>query len=311
MGLLPAFLKAAECGSFVKAGAALGVSPSSISRQIDKLEADLATKLLRRSTRNLTLTSAGELLMERARRAMYDLDSVCAQVRASSVGAPRGELRISMLESFGRLRVCPLLPGFLAQYPEVKIDVQLDNSMANLYRDDIDLAIRIGVPLDSRLKARKLLDNTMVLCASAAYLAQRGVPGKPEELIGHNCLALTRNGMAPWWYFSRGEESEKIRATGNLSSMGGTPLLAAALQGVGITMLADWIVGDALQHGTLVSLLDGWRPQLNEEGSGQVYAVFLNNEHMKPALRALIDYLAAHLPAAVYDRVGGFAGAMG
>lgn len=297
LGLLPVFIKAAECGSFAKAGAILGVSPSSISRQMDRLEADLATKLFRRSTRSLALTPAGMRLMERAKLALADLEGVCDEVRATSHAEPKGKLRVSMLESFGRLRVCPLLPGFLAKYPLVELEVELDNTVANLYREDIDLAVRIGIPLDSRLKARKLIENRMVLCASPSYLAQHGLPDSPDALSERNCLTLKRSGPESWWHFARGKERRKIRVCGNLSSTGGTPLLHAALEGLGIAMLTHWMVGAELDSGRLVSVLDDWRPALSDEGDSQVYAVFLDSEHMKPALRALIDYLAEHLSA--------------
>lgn len=295
MKLIPVFIKAAECGSFAKAGIALGISPSSVSRQIDKLEGGLAAKLFKRSTRSLSLTPAGKLLLDKAKSAFIDIESVCAEVSSTSIGEPRGELKISILESFGRIRVCPLLPRFLTRFPHVKIEVVLDNSVADLYQDDIDLAIRIGVPQDSRLKARKLISNRMVLCASPAYILEKGMPARPEDVSDHNCLVLKRTGPTTWWYFYRDDRCHKVRASGNLISIGGTPLIEAALQGLGLVLVAEWMVAEALSNGELVRVLSDWQPELSEDGSGEVYAVFLNNAHMNPTLRALIDYLVVHI----------------
>lgn len=286
------FIKAAECGSFSKAGAVLSMSPSSVSRQIDKLEKDLATKLFKRSTRHLVLTDGGELFLEKATKAVSDLQAAFMAVRPEP-HAVAGDLRISVFESFGRLRVCPVVPNFLMQHPKIRLELLLDNRLADLYKDEVDLAIRIGRPEDSRLKARRLVENRMTLCASPEYLARHGIPTQPHDLVDQNCLVLSRSRRIAWWHFRQGEEAEKVQVRGNLKSVGGTPLLEAGIQGIGLMMLPAWMVASYIRSGALVGVMEKWEPSLYEGGSGDVYAVYLDNPNTKPAIRSFIDHLLA------------------
>ena len=288
------FIKAAECGSFSKTGTVLGMSPSSVSRKIDKLEKDLATKLFKRSTRHLVLTDNGESLLERATKAVFDLEAAFKAVR-SEPDEVAGDLRISVFESFGRLRVCPVVPGFLRQHPKVRLELLLDNQLVGLHQDDVDLAIRIGRPEDSRLKARKLVKNHMVLCATPEYLARHGIPTKPHDLAEHNCLVLSRSRRVVWWHFQQGEETEKVQVSGNLISIGGTPLLEAGIQDAGLMMLPEWMVAPHIYSKVLVSVMEKWEPSLYAGGSGDVYAVYLDDPNIRPAIRSFIDYLLAYL----------------
>ena len=288
------FIKAAECGSFSKTGTVLGMSPSSVSRKIDKLEKDLATKLFKRSTRHLVLTDNGESLLERATKAVFDLEAAFKAVR-SEPDEVAGDLRISVFESFGRLRVCPVVPGFLRQHPKVRLELLLDNQLVGLHQDDVDLAIRIGRPEDSRLKARKLVKNHMVVCATPEYLARHGIPTKPHDLAEHNCLVLSRSRRVVWWHFQQGEETEKVQVSGNLISIGGTPLLEAGIQDAGLMMLPEWMVAPHIYSKVLVSVMEKWEPSLYAGGSGDVYAVYLDDPNIRPAIRSFIDYLLAYL----------------
>ena len=288
------FTAVVECGSFSAAARALGISPSAVSRQIDNLESQLAAKLLQRSTRQLVLTEAGQRFLEGARLLLADCNNLIASVQPAQQ-VIQGNLRISVFESFGRRQLCPLIADFLSLHPEVNVEVLLDNQVADLYRDKIDLAVRIGRPADSRLKARKLLSNRMRVCASPEYLAQHAPISQPQQLREHNCLALGQPRQLTWWHFARHGEQEKVLVKGNLHSVGGTPLLAGALRGIGVTLLASWMVAPHLASGELTVMLNDWEAALHESGSGDIYAVFLPDPHMKPALRALIDFLAAAL----------------
>lgn len=284
------FVKCAECGSFSRAGRALGFSPSSVSRCVDKLESKLAAKLFKRTTRQVTLTDAGQDFLGGARRVLSELDDALATVQAPKKDM-QGSLKISVFETFGRLHVCPLVPCFLHQNPNVRIELMLDNQLVDLYRDEFDLAIRIGRPEDSRLKARKLMTNQMQLCASPGYLEKQGVPADPQVLSDHNCLVLNHGRQITWWHFRKHHDYQKVQVSGNVNSIGGTPLLEAARQGIGITMLADWMLAEDIKKGTLVSILPLWQPSLYASGSGDIYAVFLNDRYMKPALRSFIEFL--------------------
>ncbi len=286
------FIKAAECGSFSKTGAVLGMAPSSVSRQIDKLEKDLATKLFKRSTRHLMLTDNGELFLERVTKAVFDLEAAFMAVR-SEPNEVAGALRISVFESFGRMRVCPVVPDFLILHPKVRLELLLDNQLADLYKDEVDLAIRIGRPEDSRLKARKLVENRMTLCAAPEYLARHSIPTKPHDLADHNCLVLSRSRRIAWWHFRQGEEAQKVQVSGNLMSVGGTPLLEAGIQGAGLMMLPEWMVASYINSGALVGVMEQWEPSLYEGSSGDVYAVYLDDPNTKPVIRSFIDHLLA------------------
>lgn len=208
-----------------------------------------------------------------------------------------GDLRISVFESFGRLCVCPSVPDFLMQHPKIRLELLLDNQLADLYKDEIDLAIRIGRPRDSRLKARRLVENRMRLCATPEYLARHGIPTKPDDLADHNCLVLSRSRRIAWWHFRQGEHAQKVQVSGSLMSIGGTPLLEAGIQGAGLIMLPEWMVASYIHSGVLVGVLEKWEPSIYQSGSGGVYAVYLDDPKTKPIIRSFIDHLLTFLGA--------------
>lgn len=287
------FIKSAECESFSKAGLVLGMSPSSVSRQIDKLENDLGAKLFKRNTRGVVLTDSGRSFLEKATKAVSDLEAAFIAIRPET-NEVAGDLRISVFESFGRLCVCPAVPNFLMQHPKIRLELLLDNQLADLYKEEVDLAIRIGRPEDSRLKARKLVENRMTLCATPEYLARHGIPTKPHDVGYHNCLILSRKRIA-WWHFRQGAEAQKVQVSGNLTSVGGTPLLGAGMQGAGLMMLPEWMVASHINSGALVGVMEKWEPSLYEGGSGDVYAVYLEDPNTKPVIRSFIDHLLMSL----------------
>jgi len=297
------FIKVTENGSFSQAGKILGLTPSSISRHIDRLESELNVKLFNRSTRHLSLTNTGDNLLEGARKIVADFDAVVASVQPEK-NEPEGLLKISVFESYGRLFVCPLIPKFLGLYPKVTIDIAMDNQMVDLYRDDIDLAIRIGNPQDSRLKIRHLVTNRMVVCASPAYLQKRGTPMQPQDLTEHNCLTLNNNRQLHYWYFRSKSGSHKVQINGNIVASGGTPLLEAAKQGLGILLMSEWFVREQINNGELISLMDNWQASLYEKGESYIYTVFIDTKYMKPALRAFIDFITQELGESIQEKRG-------
>jgi len=217
---------------------------------------------------------------------------------------PEGVLRISVFESFGRQIVSPLLPEFLKKYPKIKIEINLDNQLVDLNRENIDLGIRIGLPADSSLRARKLLTNHTWLCASPDYLAQIPPPIRPEDLANHNCLILSQDRQRTYWYFKKDKKQIKVPVQGNLCSKGGTPLLEAAVNGGGIVLMSQWMMlgGGIVQMSQWMMLdlinanklrvcLPDWESSLHQNSSGEVYAVYLGNKHLRPVLRVFIDFL--------------------
>jgi len=294
LNLIRVFIKVIETGSFSKAGAVLKMAPSSVARNIDSLEQELGTTLIKRSTRKLVLTEEGQQFLEGAEKLLSQADQL--KTSLSQVNEePAGVLRISVFESFGRQIVSPILPEFLAKYPKVKIEINLDNQMVDLSRDNIDLGIRIGRPADSSLRARKLLNNYTWLCASPDYLAKAPPLTQPADLINHNCLLLSQDRQVTHWYFKKDKEKLKVAVNGNLSSKGGTPLLEAAVNGGGIVQMSQWMMLDLINAKQLEICLPHWKPSLHEDTSGEVYAVYLGNKFLRPALRAFIDFLVMKL----------------
>ena len=293
--LLRIFIKVADCGSFSAAARQLRLAPSSVSRKIDQLEQQLCATLLIRSTRQITLTDKGRLFLAGARQNLAQWDNLVGTLRQPS-NSPRGHLKISAFESFGRLHLSPLLPAFLRRHPQVQITFELDNRMVDLATEDVDIAIRIGQPRDSSLRARKLLSNHCRLCAAPDYLNHAGSPASPEALTAHNCLLLTPRRQQSYWYFRRTDERQKIAVTGNLASTGGTPLLEAAEQGAGLLLLPHWMLSASLAMERLVPVLDDWQASPVDAPDAGIYAVFQNNKYMEPALRLFIDFLVEQLP---------------
>ncbi|NRB40337.1 MAG: LysR family transcriptional regulator [Pseudomonadales bacterium] len=294
LNLIRVFIKVIETGSFSKAGVVLKMAPSSVARNIDSLEQELGTTLIKRSTRKLVLTEDGHQFLVGAEKLLTQADQLKASMSQVN-DEPVGILRISVFESFGRQMVSPILPEFLQKYPKVKIEINLDNQMVDLNRDNIDVGIRIGRPADSCLRARKLLTNHTWLCASPDYLAQAKPLTHPEDLINHNCLLLSQGRQLTHWYFQKNKEHIKVAVNGNLYSKGGTPLLEAAVNGGGIVQMSQWMMLDLINTKQLEVCLADWKPSLHEDSSGEVYAVYLGDKFLRPVLRAFIDFLVMKL----------------
>jgi len=293
--LIRTFIKVADLGSFSKAAQVLNLAPSSITRSINKLEAELKVRLFKRSTRALVLTEEGHQFYPRAEQLLEDADGLISSMQGTR-SEPEGILRISAFEGFGRAFISPLLPEFLSRYPKLKIEIELDNQIVDLNSENVDLGIRIGLPADSNLNARLLLANKTVLCASPHYLERHGLPSKPEDLVQHNCLILNRDRQRTNWYFRNSlKDFKKISVAGNLTSKGGTPLLEAAVNHGGIVLISSWMVKDLIHEGKLVECLSEWQGSLFEESSGIIYAVYQGNKYLKPSLRVFIDFLVEKL----------------
>lgn len=233
-----------ESGSFSRAARALNQAPSSVTRAIDALEQQLGIPLFKRSTRQLVLTEQGAYFLARSLPLLEEADQLVQSLQPLSV-APEGPLRVSVFESFGASWLSPRLPDFLARYPGVRLEVALDNRMVDLDAENVDVAVRIGKPADSSLHTRHLLTNRSLLVASPAYLARHGEPAHPAELAHHNCLIRGHGRQRQHWYFQQGTEREKVAVQGNLASVGGTPLLCAALAGCGVRRAAVELDGAA------------------------------------------------------------------
>jgi DNA-binding transcriptional LysR family regulator len=286
LATMEAFVKVAETKSFSEAARRLRSSKSLVSRQISALEAELGVRLLQRTTRSLTLTEEGRTYHAEVTRILADIELANAAVTQSKV-APRGRLRVSAPMSFGILHLAPILPRFLARFPEVELDLSLNDRYVDLIDEGFDLSIRVGRLAESSLVARRLAPFRMILCASPDYLSRHGTPKVPEELKQHQCLCYSTNSLTPEWRLQKPDGSPwPVQIAGHLHANNGDVLRVAAIEGAGIAYLPSFIVGADLQAATLVSLMPEFVPQ-----DAAIYAVYPNSRHLSPKVRAFIDFM--------------------
>lgn len=280
-------------GSFSDAARALQISPSSVTRQIDKLETMLNCKVLHRTTRYLALTDAGQRVLLHGAEIQQQLDALVGSLQQPQA-VLTGKLRLAVFDSLGRFQVCQLVAEFLREQPHVNIELQLGLSRLTS-SEHYDLLIRLAPSANPKLLNIKLLNNDMALVATPAYLHQHGVPNHPSQLKTHNCLAIADDFSEQIWHFSLTEQRIDVAVNGNLRSLSGTPLLAAAEQGLGIAMLPLWMLQPALASRRLCLVLPQWAVMSNPQGQDALYAVCGREVAEKPAVQALLKFLQERL----------------
>lgn len=286
---LAMFAAVVDQGSFSAAGRMLGLSPSAVSRTIDRIEARLGVRLLLRSTRALSITAEGQSYLQAARRILADLDD--AEQQIADQGAPRGRLRVSAALSHGRLCVVPLLGEFAALYPHILVDIALTDTLTDIAGGQADVAVRFGPLADSTLTARKLGETRRVIVASPAYLARYGAPLAPEDLHRHNCLNFNFRRVEPVWPFMRDGRDFALSVKGSIEANNGETLGQLAAIGVGIARVGAFSVAQEIADGRLVPLLEEFNPGDVE----LIHAVFVGGATVPARIRAFVDYLAARL----------------
>jgi len=283
---MEAFVRVAETKSFSEAARRLRSSKSLISRQVAALEAELGVRLFHRTTRSLSLTEEGRGYHAQVPRILNEIEEANLSV-SQSQAAPRGRLRVSAPMSFGILHLAPAIRDFLTRYPEVELDLALNDRFVDVVDEGFDLAIRIGRLTDSSLVARKLARHHMILCASPDYLKHYGTPKDPDDLKRHQCLCYSTNSLTPEWLFAAKDGKPwPVAINGRLHANNGDVLRTAALQGLGIIFLPSFIVGADVQASTLVSLLPDFVPT-----DTAIHAVYPHTRHLSPKVRAFIDFL--------------------
>lgn len=286
------FTAAIDEGGFSAAGRRLGLSPSAISRSIDRTENRLGVRLLLRSTRALALTAEGENYLRAARRILADLSS--AEQAIADQGAPRGRLHVSAAQAHGRLAIVPLLGDFVRLYPQILVDISLSDRVADVAAVEADVAIRFGPLPDSLLIARKLGESPRVIVASPSYLANFGRPRIPEDLHDHNCLNFNFRRSEPTWPFRDGDRDFNLSVKGNIEANTGETLGQLASAGVGIARVGAFSVAEEIESGALVPILEDFNPGDVEV----IHAVFAGGEKMPARVRVFIDFLVGRLGAA-------------
>jgi DNA-binding transcriptional LysR family regulator len=286
---LALFAAVVEQGSFSAAGRVLEMSPSAVSRAIDRIEARLGVRLLLRSTRALSLTAEGQAYLQAARRILADLDD--AEQQIADQGAPRGRLRISAALAHGRLCIVPLLGEFAALYPHILIDIALTDTLVDIPGGQADVAIRFGPLSDSSLTARKLGETRRMIVASPDYLAAHGTPEVPEDLHRFNCLNFNFRRAEPIWPFRRNGRDFALSVKGNIEANNGETLGQLAAAGVGIARVGSFSVAAEIASGRLVPILEAFNPGDVE----LIHALFVGGAGVPARVRVFVDFVAARL----------------
>jgi DNA-binding transcriptional LysR family regulator len=254
------FAKVADTGSFAGAAEELALAPATVSKAIQRLEARLGERLIHRTSRRFALTDAGRVLAVRAAQILADGEAVEAEAQAKAV-TPKGRVRLAAPMSFGLRHVAPVLPEFLEAWPEVSIDLQLDDRVTDLVADGIDIALRIAELADSSLLARRLCEVRRWVVASPDYIRRHGAPEHPRDLSRHACLGYSYLASGDSWRFTNpaGEEAV-VRVKGPLTATNGDALNSALEAGLGIALQPDFIVWELVRDGRLQIMLPAWSP---------------------------------------------------
>lgn len=284
-----AFVRSAETGSFVAAGAKLGLSASAVGKAVSRLEQRLGVTLFHRNTRNMTLTDEGRLFLHRCRRIFEEVEAAEAEI-ARAHQAPRGRLRVS-LPLVGML-LTPVLGDFMRTWPEVQLDLDFTDRLVDVVEEGFDAVVRTGKPADSRLVSRNVGRFRLKIVASPAYLEKHGVPAGPEDLVGHQCL-LQRSpttGKIRAWPLAPAGPGRALTLPERMSATVLDPLICLAVEGMGIACLPPFAIRSELADGRLVSLME---QAVTEQD--QFSVLWPASRQMTPKLRAFVDFMAEHL----------------
>lgn len=286
------FARVVDAGSFSGAARQLGLTPSAVSRQVARLEGVLRVRLLERTTRKLRLTEAGSAAFTRCQALVAAAREVMA-LSDSQSATPRGLVRVSMPKAFGRQVVHPLMPAFLARYPEVDVQLIITDRTVDLFEESIDLAIRITDAPPPGLAGRPLTTIRHLVCASSQYLAAHGTPAHPRDLAQHSCLYLGEDERDRHWRFQRGAEEATVRVSGRYVANHSEVRLDGARQHLGIASLPEFTAREALAKADLVTVLDDWEHKTDYAGTA--WLLYPPNRFLAAKLRVWIDFLVAAL----------------
>ncbi|MCP3869742.1 MAG: LysR family transcriptional regulator [Gammaproteobacteria bacterium] len=295
------FVRVVEEGSFSAASRSLDLTPSAVSKQISRLETRLSVRLFNRTTRRLHLTEAGQRFYDHCARISADIERAEAEI-SDYQQQVRGTLRISGTTLFTRTHVVPYLNAFQKQHPGLKIHLQLTDYPVDIIGEGWDVAIQFSEQFDDpSLVARRLATNTRIVCASPAYLRERGTPAVPQDLMHHNCLSVYTVSRFNNWEFSDGDTREVLQVVGNLEINTADAMLEALLSGAGIARVSIWLGVPYLKTGELVQIL----PKYSHQDSA-FYLVYPTRQHLSRKVRVFVDYLVdLYTPDPPWSRGGG------
>jgi DNA-binding transcriptional LysR family regulator len=286
-GEMEVFVRVVDLGGFSAAARDFAMTPSAVSKLVTRLETRLNTRLVNRSTRKLQLTPEGCRYYERGVQVLANLDE--AERAAAAADRPRGRIRVSVNVPFGRHLLLPVLPDFLALFPDVSLDLSLTDHVVDLLEDRTDVAVRAGPLKSSALMARKLGTVKLHIAAAPSYIQRKGAPKHPDDLALHNLLGPNYVRASGGWPFSVDGTDVTIKPAGSIQASDGEALRELALAGAGLARLADFQVRGDFARGALVPVLESFTASDSEE----VHAIFLGQGgHMPARVRVFLDFLA-------------------
>ncbi len=287
---LQIFVDVMRRGSFAAVARDRGVSPSSISRAIAALEAELGARLFQRSTRRIEATEAGQLYFARIEPVVDELER--ARTMAVDISdQPRGRLRITAPVSFGQLAIVPFLPELAAQYPDLSFELILSDSIDDLLAEHFDIALRLGPLQDSAFVASRLCDMRFVVCASPAYLDRQGAPQSLADMAGHDCLVFPMSGFDSRWRFRDAQGCiTDVAVQARCAISNAQALKQCALAGMGLTLLPRWIVWRELQDGSLRSVLPDYDVSATDFDAA-AWLLYPSRRYLPLKVRVFVDFL--------------------
>jgi DNA-binding transcriptional LysR family regulator len=291
LAALRVFTRVVQLGSFSKVARHLDTATSSVARHIDALEDELGLRLFNRTTRQLVLTEAGERFYQDAARIVQSMDDAKRNATAFQEGV-RGAIRVHASPTVGTTIIIPALPTFLAQHPELTVDLSLTDKRVDLVAERVDVAIWRGhIDDSSRLVARLLGTQRLVVCASPAYLERHGRPTTPEDLLQHNCLVFSAPHYLAEWAFETDGSTKRVPVSGNLKVDTGAGLITAVLGGLGVTIMPEWVVRELCARGTLEIVLADY--EVSPTGIDTSLHLVYPHHSPPPKVAAFIEFVRA------------------
>lgn len=289
------FVQVVDSGSFTAASARLGRSKSVISKYVTRLEDHLGARLLNRTTRRLSLTEVGRILYERSKKGLADIEDAQQEVSRMQ-GNPRGTLRVNVPMSFGILHVAPALAEFQRLYPDLIVDMNLDDRKVDVIEEGFDVSVRISELPDSTLVARRIAPCRHAVVASPHYLQRHGTPRQPQDLRDHNVITYRYQDSASKWHFrTRDSATLSVDVSGSSTMNNSLAIRKAALEGLGVARTPTFVAGKDIQEGRLVQLLTAF-----ETLEVTIFLVYAQRRHLSPKVRAFADFMAARITETPY-----------
>ena len=280
------FVRVVDAGSFSRAAKVTGVAQPTASKQISQLEKRLGAQLLRRTSRGLSLTSAGQDYYESAVRLLSEVDAAEARI-GHDQNTTSGHVRVAISAAFGRMYVVPRLPELFARYPGMSVTLEVSERFVNLVESGIDVAIRIGFLSDSLLFAKRIGNVEAVTVATPAYFARHGRPKVPSDLQRHTCVVFTPNSQVRPWEFANGKERETVKPAGLVMTNDAEHIRAAVLAGLGIAHNSSWLFAADIASGAVVRVLKEYAPP-----PYPINAVWPSGRRVPEKVKAFVEFLA-------------------